>query len=279
MDNSKTLYVSDLDGTLLNQNAILSEFTKNELKQLISSGINFTVATGRTTDATKKIMAEIDLNIPVITFNGVILYDIKQKAHIKVYWIAKEAVKHIISVLKSHGFSSLMYELKDDVLISYYESLEQKHVYDFVEDRKARYQTIFCQVNDFNDVSSDHIMYFTLGDTYDRLQPVYESLKKISGIHMSMINNTYSEDLWLLEVFSAEASKENAVMFLRETYGFKKIIGFGDNHNDLPMFKACDVRVAVNNAIEELKAAADDICKSYDEDGVVEWIKDYVEKL
>lgn len=276
MPEGKTLYVSDLDGTLLNQNATLSEYTKNTLNKLISCGINFTVATGRTIDATKKIMRDIDLNIPIISFNGVIIYNVKQKSHIKVYWLAAEAVKNIITVLKSHSFSALMYELKDDVLLSYYESLEQKHLYDFVEDRKARYNTNFCQVNNFNDVSSEHIMYFSLGDTYNRIKPIYDALKKIPGINMSLVNNTYSEDLWFLEVFSSESSKQNAISFLRKTYGFERIIGFGDNHNDLSMFAACDVRVAVKNARDEVKAAADCICKSHDEDGVVKWIEDYL---
>lgn len=274
MAEAKTLYVSDLDGTLLNQNAALSEYTKKALNKLISGGINFTVATGRTIDATKKIMADIELNIPIISFHGAIIYDVKQKSHIKVYWFASEAVKNIVTVLKSHNVSALMYEFKDDTLISYYESLEQKFIYDFVEDRKKRFNTIFRQVNDFKHVSSEHIMYFDLGDTYDRIKPVYDELKKIPGINVSMINYTYSDKFWIVEVFSAAASKENAVRFLRETYGYQKIIGFGDNHNDLPMFKACDLRVAVNNAKDEVKAAADCICNSYDEDGVVKWIED-----
>jgi 5-amino-6-(5-phospho-D-ribitylamino)uracil phosphatase len=276
MTEDKTLYVSDLDGTLLNQNASLSEYTINLLNKLISSGINFTVATGRTTDATKKIMADIDLNIPIISFNGAIIYSIKQKNYIKVYWLANETVKNIINVLKSHKVSSLMYELKDNVFIGYYEALEQKYMNDFVEDRKKRFNTNFCQVNEFNDISLEHIMYFALGDTYDRIKSVYEALNNIPNITMSMVNNTYSNDLWFLEVYSAEASKQNAVKFLRDTYGFKKIIGFGDNHNDLPMFKACDVCVAVTNAIDEVKAAADFICNSNQENGVAKWIENHI---
>jgi HAD superfamily hydrolase (TIGR01484 family) len=96
MAENTTLYVSDLDGTLLNPNAVLSEYTKNELNKLISCGINFTVATGRTTDAAKEIMNDIELNIPIITFNGVIVYDVKQKNYIKVYWIPLKQLKILL---------------------------------------------------------------------------------------------------------------------------------------------------------------------------------------
>lgn len=275
MAEAKTLYVSDLDGTLLNHNAVLSEYTKNRLNKLISSGINFTVVSGRTIDAAKQIMADIQLNIPIISFNGVIIYDVKQKSPIKVYWLTAETVKNIVAVLRSHGVSALMYEFKDDALRSYYESLEQKPLYDYVADRKGRYNSIFLQVNDFNEVSPEQIMYFTLLDTYERIKPVYDGLKEIPDINMSLVNNTYSDDLWFLEIFNARASKENAVRFLRETYGYQKIIGFGDNYNDLPMFKVCDLCVAVKNANDEIKAAADYLCESCDEDGVVKWIEDH----
>lgn len=272
MAEAKTLYVSDLDGTLLNRNAVLSEYTKNTLNKLISRGINFTVVSGRTIDAAKQIMADIELNMPIISFNGAIIYDVKRKSQIKVFRLTAEAVKNIVAVLKSHGVSALMYDSKDDALVSYYESLERKPLYDYVEDRRARYNSIFRQVNDFGAVSPEQIMYFTLLDTYDRIKPVYDRLTKIPDINMSLVNNTYSDNLWYLEIFNAAASKENAVRFLRETYGFRKIIGFGDNYNDLPMFKVCDLRVAVKNANDEVKAAADYICESCDEDGVVKWI-------
>lgn len=75
-------------------------------------------------------MADIELNIPIISFNGAIIYDLKQKSYVKVYWLTAEAVKNIVAVLKSHNVSALMYEFKDDALISYYESLEKRPLYD-----------------------------------------------------------------------------------------------------------------------------------------------------
>jgi hydroxymethylpyrimidine pyrophosphatase-like HAD family hydrolase len=77
-----------------------------------------------------------------------------------------------------------------------------------------------------------------------------------------------------LEAFSAAASKRNAVAYLREAYGYERVVGFGDNLNDLPMFEVCDVRVAVENARPEVKAAANHICGANDNDGVVRWIEE-----
>jgi len=272
MSDGNTLYISDLDGTLLNKNSVLSGHTKNMLNNFISSGIHFTAATGRTTDAAQQILSGVDINIPIASFNGAALYDLRQKSYVKVFWLAPEATGKIISALNAHGVSWLMYELKDNELIAYYESLEHKPLYDFAEDRKARYSSAFSQLKGSSDLSPAHIMYFTLIDTYDRIQPVCDALKAIPNINVA-IANANDNGYWWLEIFSAEASKENAVLFLRETYGYKKVIGFGDNYNDLPMFNVCDVRVAVQNAPDEIKAAADFVCESHDADGVVNWIE------
>ena len=276
MNEGKTLYISDLDETLLNKGSVLSEYTKSRLNELISRGIHFTIATGRTTDAAKKIMSGVNLDIPIASFNGVAIYDVRQKSLVKVFRPLPEVVKEIVSLLKSHGMSSLMYELKDDEQIAYYESLDNRLINEFIEDRKARYNSSFYRVNDLSDVPPEHIMYFTLMDTYDRIKPVYDGLMKIPDINATMVDDTKAAGFWWLEIFSAEASKENAVKYLREKYGYGKVVGFGDNYNDLPMFKACDVRVAVKNALDEVKAAADYICESHDEDGVVKWINDNI---
>ena len=68
MTEGKTLYVSDLDGTLLNQHAVLSDYTKKALNQLITYGIDFTVATARTIDATKKLMVKLPSIMPLCSF-------------------------------------------------------------------------------------------------------------------------------------------------------------------------------------------------------------------
>ena len=92
--------------------------------------------------------------------------------------------------------------------------------------------------------------------------------------HGNMIN--YRPGFWFLEIFSDKASKQNAVKHLREAYSFERIIGFGDNLNDLPMFAACDVRVAVENAKPEVKTAANTICDTNNNDGVAKWLEETV---
>jgi Cof subfamily protein (haloacid dehalogenase superfamily) len=267
----KTLYISDLDGTLLNGSAELSEYTKATLNAMIAQGLNFSAATARTLPSASKILSGLTLRVPVVLMNGVLIYDMERQEYTRVSVFAPETVETVVGVLRRFETTGFMYELDHGALTVYHESLGRKPLRDFVEERKARYYKSFRYIDSFADVSPEHIIYFTLLDTRERLQPVRGALAARPGLNLAMYKDVY-QDLWYLEISGAEASKQNAVNYLRHAYGFERVVGFGDNLNDLPMFAACDVRVATANAQPEVRAAADYICGANDADGVARWL-------
>ena len=274
MTMKKTLYISDLDGTLLNENAALSEYAKKTLNNLISRGLHFTVASGRTTDAAAKLIEDLNVSIPIIAFTGVDVFDVSSNRHIHVHWLSGETARSVVQLLRRHQVTPLIYQLNGNNLVSYYETLAHEPIRAFVENRISRFQSEFCQIGDFDNLTPDSTIYFFLTDRYDKLSPVYSTLHKMQGVAISFMKDSYSDDLWMMEVFSDNASKENAVRFLRETYNFERVIGFGDNLNDLPLFAACDIKIAVENASHELKAVADYVCDTNNNDGVVKWLEE-----
>ena len=70
-DPRKLLYVSDLDGTLLDGDGQLPEDSVKRLNQLIDKGLNFTIATARNYDSAYPLLKGLNLKYPVILFNGV----------------------------------------------------------------------------------------------------------------------------------------------------------------------------------------------------------------
>jgi Cof subfamily protein (haloacid dehalogenase superfamily) len=268
----ETLYISDLDGTLLNPNAELSDFTKQALDTLIANGLCFSVATARTWASVEKILADTVLPVPLVLMNGVVIYDMAMKEYVKIHRIAPEVVGQVAATLKKLNVTGFMYELKNDFQTTYYEALETKPLYDFVHERVTKYKKAFQQVNNFENVPFDDIIYFTLLDTQKKLKPVYDELLKIGGLTIEFYKDIYNADMWFLEIFSGIASKRNAILFLKERYGYKNIVGFGDNLNDLPLFEACDHCYAVANAREAVKAAADGVIGSNVDDGVAHWL-------
>lgn len=73
------LYISDLDGTLLNGQAMLTKLSTNLLNDAIKEGINFSLATARTPATVINILKELSLKLPIIVMNGSAIFDIKKK--------------------------------------------------------------------------------------------------------------------------------------------------------------------------------------------------------
>lgn len=270
----KTLYISDLDGTLLNKEACLSAHTIDIINDLIQQGLNFSVATARSTATIKKILAPLNLSIPVVLMNGVVIYDIKTNQYLNINYLTKNSLDYILKILKDFSLSGFLYEIKDNTLSTYYESLHNKAMKDFHEERVTLYNKKFVQVSNLSEVKSDYSIYVTIMDTKERLTPVYEQLRLHPDLSLAFYKDIYSgEDGWYLEIFSVNATKYNAVAYLRDYFQYERIVGFGDNTNDLPLFKACDIACAVDNAKEEVKAAAHYIIESNTDNGVANYLR------
>lgn len=271
----KTLYISDLDGTLLNPNVEVSSYTIETLNKLISNGMFFTCATARTAASVTKILESIAINVPMVLMNGSCIYDSHTKKYERVEYMGQDDVSTILKALKSNEMTGFMYEIADHQLNVFYENLDSKPIKDFHDERVERYQKQFTKVEDFLSVNPDHIMYFCLLDKQDKIEVIYKKLLKEPTIKMAYYKDIYSKDFWYLEIFSIEATKYNAVNYLRSKYNFERIVGFGDNLNDLPLFQACDESYAVANAKDEVKAAADDIIDNNLSHGVARWLNKY----
>lgn len=270
---NKTLYISDLDGTLLNSDKEISKYTMDIINACIEKGMYFSIATARTAASSVKILSGLNINIPVILMNGVVIYDIQQHKYIKTEEISEQTANAILYILNKHDISGFMYAISNDKLITYYENLHTEALRDFYDERVMKYYKSFEQVDSFlNKTKSSSIIYFSLIDEYERLSMVLKDLKDQPDIDMVLYKDIYTENLWYLEVYSINASKYNAVRYIREYYNFDKIIGFGDNLNDIPLFKACDECYAVSNAVYELKEKATGMIADHNSDGVARFI-------
>ncbi|MEG1426676.1 MAG: HAD family hydrolase [Oscillospiraceae bacterium] len=268
----KTLYISDLDGTLLNSHAELSDYTVKTLNCLTEKGIHFSLATARTAATALQMLENVAINIPIVLMNGVLIYDLASKEYIKKEALSPKIAEDIIGAMREVGQAGLMYTLCCDKMFTYHEATVNQAIRDFINERKVKYNKVFTQVNDFLDVK-DEIIYFTFLDNEENIERLCSRMAGISGIEFAKYRDIYTEKLWYLEVFSSAASKYNAVRFLREYGNYERVIGFGDNLNDIPLFRACDECYAVANAKDEVKAIATHVIGSNDDDGVAKWLE------
>ncbi|MDE5621253.1 MAG: HAD family hydrolase [Ruminococcus sp.] len=267
----KRLYISDLDGTLLNNDARLSDFTVKAVNGLVEKGMRFTFATARSVYSAKPITSALNINIPYILMNGVSIYNPLNDRYIKNEYISPETSSEIIGVFRENDLKCFMYKIHNDVLIAYFTEINSQVMNSFAEVRKNNYNKPFVQCADLADHADEETVYFTVTGEYERLLPVKIGIEKIKGINHAFYRDTYTGKYYL-EIFSESASKANGIKYLRNEYGFDEIVCFGDNLNDLTMFEESDIKIAVGNAVNELKESADFVTLPNENDGVAKWL-------
>jgi HAD-superfamily hydrolase, subfamily IIB len=270
---SKTLYVSDLDGTLLDSDASISERSLNILNSLIDQGILFTVATARTITSTRIILKDLHLNLPIILMNGVCIYDPVKEKYIHIETFSREELSLLINLTEEYNLKGFMYALKNDNLTMYYEDLSHKALKDFYDERAKSNKNRFVRVDKFSVLTDEPVIYFVLLDYKENLEHIYQLTKNLPNINSAFYLDNYYKDTWYLEIFPGRASKFRAVQFLRKYLSVNYVIGFGDNQNDISLSEACDEFYAVENAVDELKLKSDRIIGKNTEDGVALWMQ------
>lgn len=274
----KTLYISDLDGTLLNSKKELSDYSAEVINTCIKSGMLFSIATARMPYGCDYRLEKLNLRVPAILTNGVFLYDFNTKKYLYAEAIEKKAAEKVVEAFEENGKSCFMYLFQEGQISicfgdEHLKMQEQYYSKRAMESCRSVYQADSLS----KELEGGTVVYFALTGTKDELKPICKSLDKIKGIHYSCYLNIYN-GLYCLEVFSDKASKSQALLKLKEILGYDELVVFGDNWNDMPMIQIADRSYAPANALDEVKEAVTQVLEDCDHDGVAKFIKEEFEK-
>lgn len=268
------LFVTDLDGTLINSKREVPKKSLEILNKLIENGINFTVATARTPATAVEILQNLNLKLPVALMNGVLIYDTKELKYIDIKAIEKETVNKVLDIFKVYNKNPLVYGVKDNHLWVYHKEFENVYEYNFYKERADKNLKTFVNVENYNGSLSDsNVINFVAFDNYEKIKAIAEEVKCIEGITVNYYKDVY-EDCYFLEAYSSEASKANGIKYLSKYIEYSKVICFGDNLNDIPMFELANEAYATANATEEIKKIATEVIGSCEDNGVAEFLAD-----
>ncbi|ERK31928.1 Cof-type HAD-IIB family hydrolase [Clostridium intestinale] len=268
------LFISDLDGTLLNSNKEISVYSKKVLNNLINEGINFTVATARTPATVIDILKDLSIKLPVILMNGVIIYDINEKRYINIESVERSLVQDILKVFEKNNKSPLVYGINDDELYVYYKEFVYEVEKDFYKERCHSPYKTFLKVDEYiESTKASKIINFIAYDKLEVIKNIYDELSKLEGITVDYYEEIYRKGWYYLDAYSSKASKANGIKFLSRYVQTDKVICFGDNLNDIPMFKVSDESYAVNNANDVLKDMATAVIEGNNDDAVAKFIE------
>lgn len=265
MKREKTLYVSDLDGTLLRRDGTLSPFTIQTINQLTEQGMLFSYATARSHVTAGKITEKIMPQIPVIVYNGVFILPNGGGEPLKTCCFQPEEVRYLLKLLGEREIFPIVYAMiQGQEKFSYWPEKRNDGMEAFLQNRKGdRRENPTTRAG----LGRGTPFYFTCIDRPERLEPVYDLLKgRFQCVYQKEL---YTGEQWL-EIMPRQATKAQAVLELKKLLGCQKVVCFGDGLNDLPMFEAADESYAVADACQPLKDAASAVIGGAEQDGVAQ---------
>jgi len=264
----KTLYISDLDGTLLNGSQALSARTVEIINSLTKRGMLFSYATARSYVTAAKVTGGFASSIPAIVYNGAFIIENGTGKRLLEKHFTEEESRYILNTVMEHGVYPIVYAFVEGrERFSYVVSLQSEGCKRFNKTRKGDLRD--APVSDTSELYRGEIFHFTCIDTPEKLYPLYCLLReRFECIYHVDI---YSGDQWL-EVQPPDVSKAEGVRALKRMLGCERVVCFGDGVNDIPMFEICDECYAVENAHHDLKKIATAVIPSNDRDGVALWL-------
>ena len=280
------LIASDIDGTIINENHVMTKETAELLRKLTDYDIHFVLATGRAYSGAKEIYDQVgfkDENNGIICLNGLQSYNFLTDEKSELTSLTIEDCYNIEEVGKQY-YMGILYCFDETI----YLQMDERSFEDFAlsgsrgkfryfrEDanlnRINSFQEIESKVSDGNMISK--IVFVQSDDYLDLVAP------RINRQFVGKFNFMMVAKGWA-EIIPTYINKGNALKDYADSLGIDmdEVIAFGDAENDLSMLAAASIGVAMGNALESVKEIADEVGLANSENGVIVKIKELMKRI
>lgn len=255
----------DIDDTLINDDKEVTEGTKQALAEALAHGITVTLATGRMYASAKQMASQLQLNVPLITYNGSLVKNSEDGRVLYEQSVPPEAAHLIFDYCERHGLHLQLYI--DDILYV-------KEDNDKIRDYAALSKIPYTVYPDFRELADQPSTKMLIIDDPAKLDEVGLELRNLI---VGQVHITKSKPHFL-EIIHHEGTKGDALRYLADKFGYdmSEVIAIGDGSNDREMLEAAGLGVAMGNAAPALKAIANYVTLSNNEDGVKHVVDKFV---
>ena len=261
------LIAVDLDGTLVRSDQSISQRTLDALIRVQQQGVKVAVASGRPTFGTAHAADALRLDEfggYVMSYNGGEIYDWRTKTRLHAQTLDERIMPYLYMCAKERGMPIMTYI--DKAVVSEVENNE------YIRYSSMRNRMPIRKVNDFvAEVQGAGIVKCMIVGA-PTLLPALEAemqaaLKGKAGVFRS--------EPFFLEIVPMGIDKAKGLSILLNKIGLKReeLMAFGDGYNDIPMLQFAGMGVAMDNAADEIKKAADKVAPNNDDDGIAVFLE------
>jgi Cof subfamily protein (haloacid dehalogenase superfamily) len=271
---SYRLLALDLDGTLLDPAGALSASARAAVGAAREAGLEVVLCTGRRFRTALPVLRELGLGGLVVVNNGAVVKEVASGRTLHPSYVEADLYPEALRVLREAGTPLVYVDTFHEDTDFLTESLGRLHPYqaEYLEDHAAH-----CRfVADLAAATRDDVIMLSLMADEATLGPLSERAQAALGARVKthlIVNKNYRGHI--LELFSPLSGKWAALARVARGLGVppEEIAAIGDDRNDAELLRGAGLGIAMGNAVDEVKAAADLVVRGNDADGVVEAIE------
>jgi hypothetical protein len=272
------LVAIDIDGTLLDSRAELRPAARQALRDAVEAGIRVVLCTGRRYRTALPIAQDLDLGLPIICHSGALVKDTATHHTQFANPLGDGDLQALLAALADFGLTPMAYtdsyEQGVDFFVERDAPLTRYH-----EDYLAKNEGSFRLVASLRrEVPAPVLQVCTFGEL-DELRAIRPQLReRLAGRTTCHLLSSAQYLGYFLEFQHGSASKWAALLALTRSCGLSaaEVVAIGDDENDISMLRAAGLGVAMGNAADPVKSAADLVAASNDEDGVARVIEELI---
>jgi len=263
------LIVSDIDGTLLNDEGEPGTESKKLINELINEGVVISLATGRLHSAVTELANELSLNGHIISLDGASIKGFKDDVTIFKSYLKTKHVKKAINISE---------ELLVNIVLCHASSIYYTDYNSLIPSLLSKYGALYKQVDSYDEYLSGTLEIVCASDMKNSIKEMEEKFNfpYALGCNTSYFRSKKNENIFYLEIRKAGSSKGKAFERLLKYLSIRpsQAAVIGDWYNDITMFQTKAYKVAVANAIPELINLSDLVTeKTNNEEGIAEFLE------
>lgn len=261
------LVAIDLDDTLLDSRLQVSQECRRALQEVRARNIKITLATGRMFQSARRYALELDMEIPLITYQGALVKNAVSNEVIHHRTVPRDLALRVANMVRECGYHYQAYF--DDKL--YMERLTPEG-------------QAYAALAGVQPVIAPALPELLVEQESTKMIIINDNVSALLELEAYM-NDHFSDQLYItrskpnfLEVMHRKATKGQALQTVSEYFGIdqRSVMAIGDSFNDIDMVEWAGVGVAMANSHPEVQAVADYVTLSNDEDGVAEALRNLV---
>lgn len=261
------LVAIDLDDTLLADDLSISPQTVDVIQDAVANGIIVTLATGRMYKSAVKYAKQLNLNVPIITYQGAYIKDVFDEKELYKKYIPYDYAIDILYRLREFNKAIQIY-IDDELYVLSGNT--------YIENYSKITQVNYHLVDNLSDLIDENKLPYKI-IVIDEPHKILNMLKGYKKLYRGKINVNTSKPNFL-EFSNIEATKGQAINFLahKNNISMKEVIAIGDSYNDLDMIRMAGLGVAMENSHPKIKEVADYVTKTNNDNGVWEVFRKFI---